>query len=92
MRIYSEKTNKEYKTVEECQKAENEWDVEQVAKKAKEAKLAETRKERAKEVDAAYRHYLELLNAFLADYKTYHYSYRGDDGLFTDFFKYAFTW
>ena len=92
MRIYSEKTNKEYKTVEECQKAEDQWDVEQAAKKAKETKLAETRKERAKEVDEAYKHYLKLLNAFLEDYNSYHYTYHLNDDDFMNIFKYAFSW
>ena len=92
MKFYSEKLDTMFDTEKACTQAEDVYEVEQAAKKAKEAKLAETRKERAKEVDAAYKHYLELLNAFLADYKTYHYSHHSDDGLFTDFFKYAFTW
>lgn len=92
MKFYSDVTKKFYNSADECEKEENALQVELAAKAAKEDKLKKERKQRAEEVDAAYRHYLELLNAFLADYKTYHYSHRSDDGLFTDFFKYAFTW
>ena len=92
MRIYSEITGKEYKTVEECEKAEDAYQVEQAAKAAKEDKLKKERKERAAEVDAAYKNYMKLLNDFVKDYGSYHVSFRSDDGLFTDFFKYAFSW
>lgn len=92
MKIYSEITGKEYKTVEDCQKAEEEVAVQKAAEAAKVDKLKKERKQRAEEVDAAYKHYMELLNAFLQDYGSYHTSFRSDDGLFTDFFKYAFTW
>lgn len=92
MRIYSEITGKEYKTVEECEKAEDAYQVEKAAKAAKEDKLKKERKERAAEVDAAYKNYMKLLNAFVQDYGSYHTSFRSDDGLFTDFFKYAFSW
>ena len=66
MRIFSEKTGKEYKTVPECLAAEKEFD-EAVAKekaereaaaakeKARRDKLAAERKERAKEVEEAYK-------------------------------------
>ena len=92
MKIYSEITGKEYKTVEECQKDEQKVAEQKAAEVAKADKLKKERKQRAEEVNEAHKHYLELLNAFLQDYKTYHVSYTSDDGLFTDFFKYAFSW
>jgi len=92
MRIYSEITGKEYKTVEECQKAEEEVAVQKAAEAAKADKLKKERKARAEEVDAAYKNYMQLLNAFVKDYGSYHLSFRSDDGSFTDLFKYAFTW
>ena len=66
MKILSDKTNKEYATVEECLAAEKAFD-EMVAKqqaekekalaekKAKEEKLAAERKARAIEIEAAYK-------------------------------------
>lgn len=92
MKIYSEITGKEYKTVEDCQKAEEEIAIQRAAEAAKADKLKKERKERAAEVDEAYKNYMKLLNNFVKDYGSYHTSFRSDDGLFTDFFKYAFTW
>ena len=92
MKIYSEKTNKEYATVEECLKAEEAFDKAEAEKKAakekalaekkaKEEKLVVERKERAKEIEDAMKavkeaedKYRELLNAFIRDYKSYHYT------------------
>lgn len=92
MKFYSEKLDKLFDSEELLTEAENQYDVEQAAKAAKEDKLKKERKQRAKEVDEAYKRYMDLLNAFLKDYKTYHVSFRSDDGMFTDFFKYAFSW
>lgn len=70
MKIYSEKTNKEYATVDECLAAERQYD-EAVAKakaekekalaekKAKEEKLNAERKARAEEVEKAYKAVIE---------------------------------
>ena len=66
--------------------------VQKAAEAAKADKLKKERKQRAEEVNSAYKRYMELLNAFLQDYGSYHTSFRSDDGLFSDFFKYAFTW
>jgi len=92
MRIYSEKTNKEYKTVDECLAAEDAWDVEQKAKQEHIKQLAETRKDRAKAVEESYKNYMKLLNEFIKDYGSWHATFSSDDGLFKDFVKYAFTW
>lgn len=92
MKIYSEITGKEYKTVEECQRDEEQVAVQKAAEAAKADKLKKERKQRAEEVNEAYKNYMKLLNNFVKDYGSYHLSLRSDDGLFTDFFKYAFTW
>jgi hypothetical protein len=75
MKIYSEKTNKEYATVEDCLAAEKEYDDAIAEKKAKEEKalaeakakreeLAAARKERATEVEDAYKAVLEAQKVY----------------------------
>ena len=87
MKILSEKTHKEYATVEECIAAEKEYDEALVAEKAKKEELAAIRKERAAEVEEAYKaileaskHYREVLNAFVKDYGSFHMTVRTGDG------------
>ena len=83
MKIFSEKTNKEYKTVEECIKAEKEFDEKVAAekaakekalaeKKAKEEKALATRKTDAEKVDAAYKVALEANKAAAEANRAYH--------------------
>ena len=85
----SEKTNKSYKTVEELEAAEKEFDKAEAEKKA----LVEVKKTRAKEVESAYQEYLNVRKeAFekvreaekkyieLKDYHGYHYTYVNDNG------------
>jgi hypothetical protein len=102
MKIYSEKTNKEYKTVEECMAAEDAWDVEQKAKQEHAKQLADTRKDRAKAIEEQYKkiindraEYKRLVDEFTRDYGQFHMSVKGENladmDLF-DLFKYAFTW
>ena len=97
MKILSEKTNKEYASVEECLAAEKEFDKQVALEKAKKEELANVRKERAKEVEDAYKaildaqkHYREVLNAFVKDYGSFHMTLRTGDGnpfdLFNRFF------
>lgn len=97
MKILSEKTNKEYASVEECLAAEEEFDKQVALEKAKKEELTNARKERAKEVEDAYKtileaqkHYRELLNAFVKDYGSFHMTLRTGDGnpfdLFNRFF------
>ena len=75
MKIYSEKTNKEYATVEDCLVAEKEYDDAIAEKKAKEEKalaeakakreeLVAARKERATEVEDAYKAVLEAQKVY----------------------------
>lgn len=79
MKILSEKTNKTYATVDECLKAEKEYDEAVAAKKAKEEELVNQRKTRAAEIEAAYQEvvdaqkkYRNLLDKFVKDYGSFH--------------------
>lgn len=105
MKIMSEKTGKEYATVEECVAAEKAFDEAIAEKKAKEEKaLAEVkakkekltaeRKERAVEVENAYKAileaqkvYREKLNAFVKDYGSFHMTVRTGENNPFDFFE-----
>lgn len=99
MKILSEKTNKYYATVDECLKAEKEFDEAVAAKKAKEEKLTAERKERATEVEKAYKavidankHYHELLDAFVKDYGSFHMTLHTGDLNPFNALSYAFSW
>lgn len=93
MKIYSEKTNKEYKTVADCLAAEEAYDKEKAAEKAKKEELTAKRKERAAEVDDAFKAileakkvYKEKLDAFVKDYGAFHCTVRtGEDNPFNLF-------
>ena len=99
MRIFSEKTNKEYKTVEDCLKAEKEFDEALALEKAKKQKLAEDKKARAAEVEEAWKavreankKYVELKNKFINDYGAFHMTFKDKDdntweSLFESFWK-----
>ena len=99
MRIFSKKTNKEYKTVEDCLKAEKEFDEALALEKAKKQKLAEDKKARATEVEEAWkavreanRKYVELKNKFINDYGAFHMTFKDKDdntweSLFESFWK-----
>ena len=92
MKIYSEKTNKEYTSVEDCLAAEKEYDEAMEAKKAAEEKaLAECkakheaeiaeRKADADEVEAARQKYHETLAKFCQKHGAYHYTIKPGEGL-----------
>ena len=88
MKILSEKTKKFYDTVEQCQEAEAQWDAEQAKIEAEKRVLAETRKDRAKEVEEAYiaareaeKNFIRLRNAFVKDYGAFHMTIRSQDSL-----------
>lgn len=79
MIITSEKTGKQYKTVEECVAAEKAYDKEQAEKKALEAKKNDERKARAKRVEEKFKIAAkakaeadEELRAFVKDYGSFH--------------------
>ena len=86
MKIYSEKTKKEYSTVDECLAAEKEFDdANEKLRLEKEAKAAEKR-DRAKEIEDAYTKYredyakyIELRNQFIEDYGYFHMTYRDSE-------------
>jgi len=82
MKIFSEKTNKYYATVDECLEAEKKYDEAITVKEAEKKKLSETRKVRAKEVEDAYKArfeadkvYREKLNKFINDYGSFHMTF-----------------
>ena len=86
MKYFSEKTKKFYDDVKACEDAEAAFDAEQARIAEEKKKLAEERKERAKEIEDAYnkwqnsekisyedkKHFLELRNAFIKDYGSFH--------------------
>lgn len=97
MKIISEKTGLEYASVEECVNAEKEYDEKIAAEKAKKEALDNQRKNRAIEVEDAYKAvltaqkaYKEKLNAFVKDYGSFHMTLKTGDGnpfdLFESFF------
>jgi hypothetical protein len=100
MKIYSEKTNKEYKTVEDCLKAEKEFDEALEAEKAKKQKLSEEKKARAVEVEEAWKavreankKYVDLKNKFINDYGAFHMTLKDKDdnlveSLWESFFRF----
>ena len=95
METFYKVNGKLYSTKEEAEKAE--LALEEA--KAKEAKLSEERKTRAKEIDEARaavveaeKRYNKLVNAFVKDYGSYHFSYTSTepdafDNLFDSFFR-----
>ena len=95
METFYKVNGKLYSTKEEAEKAE--LALEEA--KAKEAKLSEGRKARAKEIDEARaalveaeKRYNKLVNAFVKDYGSYHFSYTSTepdafDNLFDSFFR-----
>lgn len=79
MIITSEKTHKNYTTVEECIAAEKAFDEEQARKEEAQKQLQSERKARAEEIEAArnamneaQNNYRKLVEAFVRDYKSYH--------------------
>ena len=95
MIIYSDKTKQKYSTVEECEKAEQEYDAALALKEQKKKELVEAKKARANEVVEAYkavkdaeRAYIEKRNAFVKDYGYFHMSFRDEnDASFSDLFS-----
>ena len=95
METFYKVNGKLYSTKEEAEKAE--LALEEA--KAKEDKLSEERKARAKEIDEARaavveaeKRYNKLVNAFVKDYGSYHFSYTSTepdafDNLFDSFFR-----
>jgi hypothetical protein len=87
MKYYSENTRKFYDSEQECAQAEIEYSKKLAAEKAKKEELSNTRKERAKEIEDAYKaileakqNYSKLLSAFVKDYGSFHMTLRTGDG------------
>ena len=98
MKFLSEKTGKEYKTVEECLAAEKEFDEAVAKEKARKENLTKERKERANEVEEAYKAVLEAqkaykakLDAFVKDYGSFHMTLRTGEGNPFDLFDRLLT-
>ena len=83
MKFYSEKTQKLYNSIEELKNAEKELAKQEEEEKAK----RDARAKRAKEVEDAYKHYKDLLDAFIKDYGSYHMSINDSNSIFDLFFN-----
>jgi len=70
MQYYSDKTHKIYKTEKELKEAEQEFDYKEIEVK----KYREKRAAKAKEIEIAYNNYKKLVNEFVKEYGSYHYS------------------
>ena len=81
MKFYSEETKKFYETEDACKKAEAKAKAEKDEAAKKAAKLKEERASRAKEIEDAFAHANELLNKFVKDYGSFHYTYSINDFL-----------
>ena len=75
MVIYSEKTKKEYKSVDECVAAESEYDKKQEEKRLEAQRKAEIKDDREKAIREAYdkveqatKDYYKLLDEYYKDY------------------------
>ena len=86
MIIYSDKTGKKYKTVEECEAAEKEYDAAIAKKEEQKKQLEADKKMRAGEVVDAYKaakeaekKYVKLRNEFIRDYGYFHMSFRDSE-------------
>lgn len=75
MRYYSDTLKKLFETEEELKKAEVEFEE----KHALELKQKEERANRAKEVEEAYKKYLDLRSKFVKDYGSYHMTITEND-------------
>lgn len=103
MKYFSEKLNKVFESEQECVEAENKLEIEEKAKAEKEKQLAETRKERAHEIEEQYKkimddrkEYQRMIDDFVRDYGGFHCTFKSNEPIFSDMdlfdlLKYAFT-
>lgn len=90
MRIISDKTGKEYTSVEECLKAEELYDKQQREKAEKAEKLAKEKEARQEAVKAAYENYRKLYKEYLKDYNALRLDFKdtkNNDILFSELIK-----
>ena len=99
MKFYSEVLDKFFDTEKDCVNAETESKRKQEAEAKEKEKLANERKARAKEIDEARnklikkkKHYNKLIDDFVKDYNSYHYSIvsSSEDGNFNELFDSIF--
>lgn len=98
MKYFSEVLKKNFDTEKACLDAEAAYKEKLEAEERRKQELAETRKQRAKEVEDAYKGILEaketyrkLRNKFIEDYGSYHATFRTkDDFSIDDLFKLFF--
>ena len=97
MKFYSETLKKFFDTEKDCVVAEAKYKKELAEKEAQALKLKEEKKARAKEVENAYavaqeaqKHYLELRNKFVKDYKEFHMTYNSIADYVNDVFESTF--
>ena len=99
MKFYSEKLDKMFDNEKDLIKAEDAHDVAVAAEKAKQEKLSAERKDRAHNIEEAYKkvedarkEYNKLVEEFVRDYGSFHMTYKGNDGsmfnLFEKFFEF----
>ena len=93
MKYFSETLNKVFDTEQECTEAENLYNQAQQEAEARQQALTEQRATRAKEVEDAYKAvieakkvYSDLLHDFVADYGSYHMTYKSNNEPFFSFF------
>lgn len=98
MKILSEITNKEYESVEKCLEDEVKFIEEQNALEAKRKEEISIKRERAHEVEEAYKvieeankKYIELRNKFIEDYGYFHMTYKNKSTDFNDIFDTIFN-
>ena len=79
MKIVSEKTGKQYNNVEDCLADEKQFDEKIAKEEERKKELANERKNRAKEVEEAYKAkveanvaYNKILSKFIEDYGSFH--------------------
>lgn len=78
MRIISDKTGKEYSSVEECLKAEELYDKQQKEKKERAEKLAKDKEVRRQEVIDAFTNYYKLYQRYIKDYGEFSIKIKND--------------
>lgn len=66
MRIFSDKTNQWYQTVEDCTAAEKAYDEKVLAEKVQKDELTKKRADEAKAVEKSYKDYLDIKKQSLA--------------------------
>lgn len=94
MKYYSEVLKKLFDTADEAEKAEKEEKARVKQKKEKEEKLQLEKKTRAAEIEKVYKeiqtakkNYNELIQAFIKDYGSYHFTFSNSEDFLTDFFE-----